>query len=672
MKKQDLLKLPALTVTEQMKGLVKEDIPVRKTINRYYGGTYKRTVYERYQYYRAVVKDGILKLAVFSRKLIAKGHTEPEYEIYISKTEEKYITLETATGKWKTAKIDNLDYIIDDGCDYGNKPWYTETTKRIVNEYLGTGEREVKDAVLTYQNELLGERLNKKHRTEKEAIDTVMNAVPELPKDFDEWVLESAFLQERYVFYHAGTNRGYCTHCKKEVHLKEKPKHNTQGICPECKSRVTIKAWGKQKYQFDEKKAGIIQKLTDKTGYVLRIFRCQLRRMKENDWVLNEANCWEEARIQLGNHMELTKRFVWGEYKNTRIVRWCYDNTYYYHDEECILYHRNIKKLRKEIGIPYTPVEEMMKKNQGHYCYPRSIMSKVKENPKLEYMIKAGLYRMTWEICTHFRDDEFNWDEKRPWDVLGVTKEQMQQCIRIDAGIRNLQTIKRVQQYGVRLTDEQVKYFTKEVGPEIIGEIAKFGHMEKFQRYFTETLKNSREIGDYFDYLKDIEYLKIAPTMDILFPKNFQEIHREFANQRQEKEDTLKRLSIQKKDKLLQQMLPELKEIYKGENEQFVIVLPTCKEDFNREGRENHNCVGGIYFDKMLKGECVVMFLRKKEEPEKAFCTVEMKGSQIKQCRTIYNRDAPEDAMKFMKKVAKEAEKRIAEKEKKLRIQITA
>ena len=60
----------------------------------------------------------------------------------------------------------------------------------------------------------------------------------------------------------------------------------------------------------------------------------------------------------------------------------------------------------------------------------------------------------------------------------------------------------------------------------------------------------------------------------------------------------------------------------------------------------------------------------KKEEPEKAFCTVEMRGSEIRQCRTIYNREAPEDAMKFMKKVAREAEKRIAKKE--IRIQITA
>lgn len=665
MRKKDLMKLTKLTATEQMMKLVREDFPEEKIL---YGNSVK--TYKHYQYYRATVENGILKLAVFSRKLMAAGCTDPEFEIFISKEEKKYITLETATEKWKTAKIDNLDYTMDNGYRCGNKQWYTEETKKIVNNYLGTGEREVGDAVLTYQNDLLGERLHKRHKSELTAIDAVMNAVPELPEDFDDWVMESAFIQERYIFYRAKINSGYCTHCKKEVKLSEKPKHNSTGVCPECKSKVWMKAWGRQKYVTDVKNVGIIQRLTDKTGYVLRLFKCRLARTKDNEWELEKADCWEEARVQLGRNMECIKRFLWGEYKHTRIVRWCYDRDYYYYGNECVLYSRNIEILRKEIGMPYMPMEVLLEKNKGYFCHPIDMIRKLKRNPKMEYLIKTGLYSMTWDLCKSVGEDELNWDAKKPWDVLGLTKDQMQQCIRIDAGIREVKTMKKAMQYGVRLTDIQVEYFTKEVGPGLIGNIAKYGHMEKYQRYFSETLKNTREIGDYFDYLEDIRYLKIQPTIDILFPKNFQQIHREFADQRQEKENALKKMEIKQKDILLQQMIPELEEIYHGENEKFLIVLPTCKADFVREGQENHNCVGGSYYDQMLKGQCVVMFLRKKEEPEKAFCTVEMRGSEIRQCRTIYNREAPEDAMKFMKKVAREAEKRIAKKQ--IQIRITA
>ena len=174
-----------------------------------------------------------------------------------------------------------------------------------------------------------------------------------------------------------------------------------------------------------------------------------------------------------------------------------------------------------------------------------------------------------------------------------------------------------------------------------------------------------REIGDYFDYLEDLKALKIPITKNELFPQNFRVTHENISLQRQEREEKLKRMQVKEKDHLLQEMLPELEEIYHGENEQFRIVLPTCKEDFRREGRENHNCVGGIYFDKMLKGESVVIFLRKKEMPERAFCTVEMKGSEIEQCRAIYNGKPPKEAEEFMGRFAKQVQKRIVEKERK-------
>lgn len=170
--------------------------------------------------------------------------------------------------------------------------------------------------------------------------------------------------------------------------------------------------------------------------------------------------------------------------------------------------------------------------------------------------------------------------------------------------------------------------------------------------------------------LEDMEYLQIPPTEDVLFPRNFQQTHQRLALQRREKEDTIRKMEIAEKDKLLQAILPELEEIYQFEDQQFCIVLPTCKEDFNREGRENHNCVGGSYYNKMLGGQSCVMFLRRKEEPDKAFCTVEMNGEKIIQCRAVRNSEPPEEAKAFMDKFSREVARRI--RKRKNRLQITA
>ena len=667
MKKKELLKMSKMLVTPKMKALVRDDAPEVKEYKRYYS-RYTRTTCKRYQYYRAKVENGILKVAIFSGKLIAAGHEEPEYEIYVSKQDDEYITLETATGAWKTARIDRLNYHIYDGYMEGNKPWYENNTKKIVNEYLGTGNLEIKDAILKYQNEVLGEKRKQRHRSEIESIDAVMNAVPDLPKDFDDWVLKSAFIKERYIFYYAGTRKGYCTHCKKEVDLKKKPVHNQEDRCPNCRSKVVLKAYKKQKYVVDEKYVGIIQKLTDDTGYVYRRFYVVIKRTLENDWKVESAKCWERLRIVTDNNLIRILAYEWGDYKNTGVYRWCKEqkNNSYYYFSDCVLYYRNIKKLRKEWGLQYIPMEEVLKREQGHYCDPLKMIRVLKREPKLEYLIKAGLYRLVFDIANNLNVNEFEWNAKKPWDVLGVTKDQMQQCIKLNVSYRQMLTLKRAAALGVTLTNEQLIYFTHNVGPELIGKIAVFGHMEKFKNYFEKELKSEREIGDYFDYIDDLKALKIPIEKNTLFPKGFQTIHGEVAQQRREKEDALKKMEICEKDKILQEMLPELEEIYKGESEKFVIVLPTCKEDFNREGRENHNCVGGSYYDKMLKGKCVVMFLRKKEDPEKAFCTVEMDGSKIVQCRAVCNSAAPDEAMSFMEKFSRDVRKRIAKKEKEM------
>lgn len=679
MKKKELLSMPKLEVTEEILRLVREDKLQEKIVSYGYGPSRTYHIYERYQYYRACVKNQILKVAVFSRKLIAQGISEPEYEIYISKEENAHATYHPASEKWRKGKIDSLQYDIDDGHYYGNIPWFTEHTKKIVNEYLGTGQMGVKAAVLSFQNDVGKEKLQKKHRSEMEEIDEAMAAVPEYPKDFDDWILKSAFIHERFLMYRYGDkeNKAYCTHCQQNVKLKQKPYHDKGSICPACRSKVILKAWKKQKYIVDEKYVGILQKMTDGSGYVLRRFRCKIRRTQEHDWKSEFAGAWEIQRIVFNEKFIVKNWYVFDEYKNTGIQRWCRGDSarkkggyyYYYYTPEpntdCILYYRNLKRLRKEFGLQYMPLEELWKHNQGTYCEVDRMIRGAIAQPKIEYLLKAGLYNLTWDILKGYRDESkrrLDWEQKKPWRFVGVTKEQLQLCIKMNITFRELMVLQNANELNIRLDPEQIRYFTKEIGPDVIGTLLQYGHPERFMKYLQGLQTEKIRLGDYVDYLNDVEKLEIVPTLDVLFPKNFQEMHERTSIQRQEKEDQIKKMEISEKDKLLQKMLPELKEIYEQQDEQFMMILPTCKEDFNREGRENHNCVGGTYFDKMLEGKCCVMFLRKKEEPDKAFCTVEMKRNEIIQCKAVRNSQAPKEAEEFMKRFSREVERRIQEK----------
>ena len=51
--------------------------------------------------------------------------------------------------------------------------------------------------------------------------------------------------------------------------------------------------------------------------------------------------------------------------------------------------------------------------------------------------------------------------------------------------------------------------------------------------------------------------------------------------------------------------------------------------------------------------ETTVFFVRRKGEPDIPFCTVEFKNGKLIQCRTAYNREAPQDVMKYMEQISR-------------------
>ncbi len=677
MKKKELLSMKKLEVTKGMKELVAEDRGKRKTTSySWRKGESCYYTYKRYQYYRAVVEGGILKVAIFMRKYIAAGCNTPQFEIYISKEANTWTTYEPASDKWYTAKIDNLQYDYDSGWIYGNKPYATAQTKNLINTYLDTGSKEVKDAILTFQASVRKEQLYKKYKSELEEIDAVMNAVPELPKDFDPWVLKYGFINCRYIFYHAGKyDKGYCSYCDKTVPLKIRPYHNTHGKCPVCGSEVTFKAWNKQKYISDEKNVGIMQKLTDGSGYILRKYFCRVQRKKENEWKTTFSGAWEEVRVKLDENFRQMDFFEWGQYKYTGIDRWCHNvnhgMNYYYYDKsfgEAVMYSSNIKKLLKDTKLRYMPVKELLESARGKNCGMDDMLQQLIRNPKYEFLIKAGMKKIVFERCGRYSGSSslFNESKKKPWEYMKITKEQFKICCDINAGEDELRVIQIANDSKVRLTGQQVSWIARYLGRSHIVDYMAYSTPHKMIRYMKEKLnieQRKEKARDYGDYLEECGKLGLEYDEQTLFPQNFERAHEMASEAVREIED--KKKSEQKKlqDIAFRKSMKQKEKLYQFEDDMFTIVLPKCKDDFQNEGREMHNCVGG-YFERVKKGECVVLFLRKKEEPAKSYITVEIKGTTLMQCRTAYNNDAPEDAMRFMRKFLRELSKRLLKEKK--------
>lgn len=73
----------------------------------------------------------------------------------------------------------------------------------------------------------------------------------------------------------------------------------------------------------------------------------------------------------------------------------------------------------------------------------------------------------------------------------------------------------------------------------------------------------------------------------------------------------------------------------------FIRPLRTA-EEFIHEGSVNHNCVG-TYITRCAKGHTAIMAIRKIDDPDTVFYTMEIMDNKIIQCRTKNNVPAEED-----------------------------
>ena len=79
-----------------------------------------------------------------------------------------------------------------------------------------------------------------------------------------------------------------------------------------------------------------------------------------------------------------------------------------------------------------------------------------------------------------------------------------------------------------------------------------------------------------------------------------------------------------------------------------MIVPPKTAAEIVEEGHALHHCVGG-YVSRVANKECVILFLRKKEEPDKPFYTIEVRDGEVQQIRGYDNCDPPPKVEAYMK-----------------------
>ena len=154
----------------------------------------------------------------------------------------------------------------------------------------------------------------------------------------------------------------------------------------------------------------------------------------------------------------------------------------------------------------------------------------------------------------------------------------------------------------------------------------------KGRTYYTRDLETPQT---YRDYLKDC--VKLHLDMDdsaVLFPADLNAAHARTISMVKHKASEISRERFAK--------ATESQKWMEWEREGLLIRLPVDGAELIAEGKYLHHCVGG-YAERMANGKTTILLIRRVEDPDTPFYTLEWLEGRVQQCRTMRNQSYTED-----------------------------
>lgn len=637
----------------------------------------------KYKYHlaaRCQQLDGILKVSICTREDIEAGIRTPKWDIYLNYEGDEYITRERqkdGSYKWREAMVENL------------KP--QEYWRRDYDQYMyinAEGEKSIQTILETKNKGYRGiqewQQASKDRKTEREIKritdqwDADMQPIKDPPSGFEDWWHHKAFGGKNYIYYAgAGAKVGYCTSCLDKVDLTMSPKHQQLGTCPKCKAEIQYISRAKRQIQVwtNYRHVACLQRY--KNGLVQRNF--VVRRIDTKDEIqINRVTFLadETKRILMTNN-----NYKIYEHRNYRRrgTRWCASNEIISRIDGQLTYQRNIRQLIRGMHTSYNIATD-----HGYIGSTIYFLYREQNNPVIEKAYKAGLYTLGKELINHFIKPAIVLDEEQHelGKILRIDKARMQRLKQMDGDIYTLLWLQEEKRENTQYRDENIKTLaTAEIGPQErqIRPVFRFLSINKICNYLRKQQELRPEIklkdawNDWNDYISMMEKLRMDCSKELLLkPKNLQIAHNELVAAMSMKNAEKEIRKKEKEFKAAQSLLKsgELKK-YEYQDKHYCIVAPEGITDIYREGMILKHCIHtcDIYFQRIDIQETYLLFLRRAEDPERPWYTLEIEpGGNIRQKKSVLNK-AYKDldaALPFLKKWQKWVQKNLSKEDKEL------
>lgn len=546
--------------------------------------------------------------------------------------------------KWREAKIDCI-LDVHWWSEGKGQPVSDAKSAEAVRAFLPTAEFDddrVFAAILKYQNKVRAVQLHARHQRALEPTRKAMAGVPDLPDGIEEWIDSDLMLKSRYLLYqYTGKEEqnAHCSHCGAYVKIRGL-RHQKFSVCPACGTKAKALAEGRiSQYGFTDHISFCVVQRYGGTNIVSRHF--DMSRAYEHDTVLHR----------------LTYKDRW--FESVRSI-WCRTGKKVESDD----YEMGIYKRNTDNGMSWIPYHDAP--YPPHRIYPNGLSDELRgtwaqycgldafakgrylvkidgyltywaKNPAMEYIVKGGLYRLAAEVSELIRSP---YSGLRTLDAKTL-RRYAGDLIRYNGGYNALLAFESLDKSGWHGDPREVIRFMEQSSDyNRIADLARYTGLKRINDYLEKY--KCRDVRELQDYWHMQEALGANMTeKKVLFPDNLSKAHDETVKEYNKRKDEIMvhgfQLAAQRIEKQFSFMAGGI-----------MIVVPKTADDLVNEGKTLSHCVRS-YAERVAKGETVILFVRKAEEPEKPYFTMEVCNGRVVQLRGKNNCAPKADVTKFEK-----------------------
>lgn len=541
------------------------------------------------------------------------------------------------------------------------------------------------------QSEICRDKQEQEEIRRRDRIEKKMDTVSEPTEGFKNWAMD--FVEEHVMymlpFKKKKTTKATCSACQSEhEYNKGKIRPKQIMVCPSCGTECTVK-------RVDYKNCNPIP------GYKFRKEVLLFQKIGEEFCERHfYATRWVDFSGEKTKLTEIGRIFYpIGKYNPSwngdliyklRGKKRTYFNKYNPFSGEEFWDDKNLSGMSSIILFPgpvypRTIHRKMFEGTRYQYCAmelirnekgftPIEYLQKFNQMPQeMEMMVKTGLLRMALEITKY----EFKGSGK-PWEQLGITKKQMNRLKDINGGHRALLWMRYEEGTGKIVDDETIRYFEREkIDPDDIAFISDRMSERKIMNYIIRQCKQRKTETEevlilWRDYLSMAMRMKMDVQQELIFkPGDVKRAHDDLVRLCGGADVAKRAGEIIQKFPDVDEILQSIKDKYEYMDNQYAVVVPEKIEEIIYEGRKLGHCLdkSDIYFDRIQRRESFIVFLRKAEDIEKPFYTLEIEpDGTTRQKRTTGDRQDKDfqEAVQFIRKWQREVKRRLNRVDKEL------